>query len=180
MAGTIGCGLIQPWRSVPLSTLRGSVSRTFDAPTTRVLSAARDSVDGFEITSEIPTTFDFALNSERPPKGVEANPDQKEFVIDPEVYSIPSFRIEGKTKDDQAVFIEVRERDEHKKGEVTILVGRHGDEAISKAYLDRVADRLAHPVLRTPEEAEKRKIWIKLDFNLRPVDKTLPPLPSTP
>jgi hypothetical protein len=175
---TVGCGLIQSGMSTSQTHRPGAVSRTFDVPVARMMMTILE-LDWDEIQPE--KEFDFPLQSGPNLDGSQMKAVDGKFTIDPETLRLEPMKINGKTKDERPVTVWLQPKDQDKKVEVTILIGRFGDAELSNAYLDRLADRLIHPILRTPEEKAKRMIVVPIDGTpVTPVRNpvSLPPLPD--
>jgi hypothetical protein len=137
----------------------------------RVLEAMRDSIGEDRIDYVTPLDLSILFDSEKLPKGVVYNKKDDDFVFDPEQLEVESMVIEGKSKDGRHLSVLIKSLDQFKKCELTILIGKKGDLPRSEDYFNSVTDRLAHPIVRTPEEIENRKIRISIGFAIKPAMK---------
>jgi hypothetical protein len=153
----VGCGLINSEIAKTQALRPGAVTRTFDVPAARVMMTTLE-LNWGEITWN--ESFDFNLKSTPVGKAGSLKPGSGAIALNPEELSLEPSSITGKTKDGRAVNVWLRPIDQDKKTEVTVLIGKLGDPALSNTLLDKIADRLAHPPVRTPEEIEKRKIRV--------------------
>jgi hypothetical protein len=107
-----------------------------------------------------------------PPDGKPPKPDNVDIPVEypafwldglifnesgPGIYNCRFCAFEGKTKDGRMVDAVVRMESEgsEKHSVVSLQVGRKGDKEASKALLDKIADRAAHPTL-APGSHEER------------------------
>jgi hypothetical protein len=182
LAGTIGCGLIQTERPWANALRPGAVTRNFDYWSTEVIMSAME-VTGVEFSMNEMGEHDFRIGVRSSAFGVP--PGSRVVMNDPVEVDEKDLYLEtgsfsGKTKDGRAVTVWVWGRDEGKKADLTILIGKTGDPELSRAYLDRVADRLAHPTARTPEETEKRKLKVPINKKKRSAGDSVELLTAEP
>jgi hypothetical protein len=160
LTGSIGCGLIRSELQKTEAHRPGAVTRSFEQWSSEVAMTAME-LSGVEFTMTEGKDFDFRIGVRAHAFG--ATPGTKvdmsnDYPINDGDLYLESAGFWGKTADGRPVTVWVQGHDEGKKADLTVLIGRHGDPELSRSYLDRIAERLAHPPARTPEEAAERKL----------------------
>lgn len=141
----------------------GAVTTTFDAPVNRVLAAAFEAAaPDFLFDLDKGSRFNFPIKSVTSARGRKALndgvvPGKRTFEADVplEELDLGSGNIVGRMKDGRAVTLWLLERNSGKTTEAFVRIGKNqeagssGDDDLCVAYLDRIRDKLAHPIPRT-------------------------------
>ena len=166
-----GCGLAMKTMAERPHLFVWSESRTHPEPTHRValatLEAMRAELASADFARDDGSQFAVASGLMQPgmkiPKPGEAvPPDYPAFWLDwtasnnghreRQLVQLQLARFEGVTRDGRRVQVGVRKEPE--STQVMIQVDKHGDAKLGKALLDRIDDRLAHP-LHPPGSSEE-------------------------